>query len=436
MKKSMLGVLLACLSICIFLGSGCDGRPGRRTETVPKTAVTLLHYFTDSLSGGIAELAQTFNSRHPRYELKAISLDHEAFKSSIYDTLRSGNPPDLYSYWAGARTASIIDQLDPIDDLWREGEFDKLFSPAVAQAASDYDGHKYLVPMTQHYIGFFYNKGVFSQYKLKPPETWNDLLNACTRLRAAGVVPIALGAQDKWPAQFWFDLLLLRTAPFEFRQGLMNGSERFDDAKVIAVFARWKTLIDRGCFNRAPHPNDLSWDAGANEMVFRGEAAMTLMGTWTIGYFENAKHAWKAGTDYDFFPFPVVNPAIPRVSIGPIDGLVMPKRASNPEGAKAALLLMAQEDAQKAFSRGSGALAPNVRVEDGFYSDIQRRVRDEIARSQRFAFSFDLAAPPAVATLGLDAFAEFLAFPDSYRQIVHDLADRSAESFKSLSPSR
>lgn len=433
MKKSMLGLLLAGLAICFFLSAGCDGQSGRRTEAGPKGAVTLLHYFTDSLSGGIAELAQTFNSRHPRYELKTISLDHEAFKSSIYDTLRSGNPPDLYSYWAGARTASIVDQLEPIDDLWRDAELDKLFSPTVAQAASQYGGHKYLIPMTQHYVGFFYNREIFSRYRLKPPETWNELLNTCARLRSAGVVPIALGAQDKWPAQFWFDLLLLRTAPFEFRQRLMSGAERFDDARVMAVFARWKTLIDRGCFNRAPHPNDVSWDTGANEMVFRGEAAMTLMGTWTIGYFENAKHGWNAGKDYDFFPFPVINPAIPRVSIGPIDGLIMPKRASNREGAKAVLLLMAQEEAQKAFSRGSGALAPNIRVEDDFYSDIQGRVRAEIARSQHFAFSFDLATPPAVATLGLDAFSEFLAFPDSYRQIVHDFADRSAESFKSLS---
>lgn len=428
--------MLAGLSVCLLLGVGCDSRPGRMTDAGPRGAVTLLHYFTDSLSGGIAELAQTFNSRHPRYELKAISLDHEAFKSSIYDTLRSGNPPDLYSYWAGARTASIVDQLEPIDDLWREGGLDRLFSPAVAQAASDYGGRKYLVPMTQHYIGFFYNKEVFSRLKLKPPETWSDFLASCAHLRSAGVVPIALGAQDKWPAQFWFDLLLLRTVPFEFRQGLMNGTERFDDARVMAVFARWKTLIDRGCFNRAPHPNDLAWDTGATEMVFRGEAAMTLMGTWTIGYFENSKHGWKAGKDYDFFPFPVINPAIPRVSIGPIDGLVMPRRAANREGAKAALLLMAQEDAQKSFSRGSGALAPNIRVEDRFYSDIQRRVRDEIARSQRFAFSFDLAAPPTVAALGLEAFAEFLAFPDSYRQIVQDLAHRSAGSFKPLPSGR
>lgn len=64
-------------------------------------------------------MARTFNSQNTRYELKVVSLDHEAFKTSIQDTLK-----------------------------------------------------------------------------------------------AKGVVPIALGAKDQWPAQFWFDILLLRTAPY------------------------------------------------------------------------------------------------------------------------------------------------------------------------------------------------------------------------------
>ena len=433
MKKTLLNTLLMAAFLPLFLViTSCDGGGKKEVAPSPKTAVTLLHYFTGSLSGGITELAQAFNSKNPRYDLKAVSLDHEAFKSSIRDTLTSGNPPDLYSYWAGARTASIVDHLEPIDDVWQQGSFDSLFAPSIVKAASDYNGRKYLIPITQHYIGFFYNRKVFAAHKLKPPASWNDLLASCSRLKAAGLVPIALGARDKWPAQFWFDLLLVRTAPYEFRQSLMNGTARFDDPKVLAVFSRWKTLIDQGCFNRKPHPNDLAWDTGANEMVYRGEAAMTLMGTWSIGYFENADHQWRAGQDYDFFPFPIIDPEIPIVALGPIDGLVMPKRAANRDGAKAALLLMAQIDAQKAFSRGSGALAPNMRVEDGFYSDIQRRVRDEIVHSQTFSFAFDLATPPPVAALGLDAFSEFLAFPASYPQIVRTLAEGASTQFKAL----
>jgi multiple sugar transport system substrate-binding protein/raffinose/stachyose/melibiose transport system substrate-binding protein len=401
--------------------TACDSPVNKEVEP-PRSSVSFLHYFTDSLSGGVDEMARAFDRQSSLYALKAVSLDHEAFKTSIQDTLKAGNPPDLYSYWAGARTASIIEHLVPVDDIWQQAELDRRFSPALIRAAVEYGGQKYFVPLTQHFIGFFYNKRLFEAHGLQPPTTWEEFLAVCEALKAKGVTPIALGARDKWPAQFWFDYLLLRTAPYEFRQALMAGEASFDDPRVMAVFARWKQLVDKGYFNRDPHPNNLAWDSGANEMLFRGEAAMTLMGTWNIGYFTNDAHAWEAGKDFDFFPFPIIDPQLPKVAMGPIDGLILPKRAANPAGARQVMAFLAGVEAQQALSQGSGALAPNRLVPETAYSDIQRRVRDEIQISPLFTFAFDLAAPPPVAELGLNAFADFLAFPDAHPQIVRQLA--------------
>jgi ABC-type glycerol-3-phosphate transport system substrate-binding protein len=103
---------LMCLVGLLAL-AGCERAPEPSTQAAPKSSITFLHYFTDSLSGGIDDMARAFNRSNTRYELKAISLDHEAFKSSIQDTLQSGQPPDLYSYWAGARTASNVNDLEP-----------------------------------------------------------------------------------------------------------------------------------------------------------------------------------------------------------------------------------------------------------------------------------------------------------------------------------
>lgn len=414
--------------LLLGLLAACDSRENRTVEA-PRSSVSFLHYFTDSLSGGVDEMARTFDGQNQLYALKAVSLDHEAFKTSIQDTLKAGNPPDLYSYWAGARTASLVEHLAPIDDIWQQAQLDKRFSPVLIDAAVEYQGHKYFLPLTQHFIGFFYNKRLFEAHGLQVPTDWDEFLVVCAALKAAGVTPIALGARDKWPAQFWFDYLLLRTAPHEFRQALMSGRAGFDDPRVAAVFARWKTLVDKGYFNRDPHPNNLAWDSGANEMLFRGEAAMTLMGTWSIGYFTNPAHGWVAGKDFDFFPFPVIDPTLPKVAMGPIDGLILPRRAANPEGARQVMVYLAGVEAQQAFSQGSGALAPNRQVPETAYSDIQRRVRDEIQDSSIFTFAFDLAAPPAVAEAGLNAFADFLAFPDAYPQIVRQLNDDARRHF-------
>jgi ABC-type glycerol-3-phosphate transport system substrate-binding protein len=428
------GAIVMCLTAMVgAMGvSGCDRAPDKAAQSPSKAAVTFLHYFTDSLSGGLDEMARTFNSQNSRYELKAVSLNHEAFKTSIQHTLKSGNPPDLYSYWGGARTASILDDLEPLDDIWQQARLDAHFAPSLVRAASAYKGKKYFLPLTQHYVSFFYNKKVFDAHGLQPPKTWDELLLVCQTLKANGVIPIALGAKEKWPAQFWFDLLLLRTAPYEFRQKLMAGQASYDAPEVKAAFARWATLLDKAYFNTSPSPNDLAWDSGANEMVYSGAAAMTLMGTWNIGYFTNESHKWIAGKDFDLFPFPSINSELPRVALGPIDGLVMPKKAINREGAKEVMVFLAGTQAQQAISKGSGALAPNIQVPRTFYSDIQLRVLDDIGKSPHFAFNYDLATPPAVAELGLDAFSEFLAFPKASPQILNKLSRDAAMRFQAL----
>jgi multiple sugar transport system substrate-binding protein/raffinose/stachyose/melibiose transport system substrate-binding protein len=423
--KFLLFCLLPLLALCACQRASEAGAVG-----APKTAITFLHYFSDSLSGGIDELARGFNSQNARYELKAVSLNHEAFKSSIQDTLRSGNPPDLYSYWAGARTASIVSELEPLDDIWQAAKLDERFSQSLVRAASLYQGHHYLLPLTQHSVVFFYNKKVFAAQNLQPPVTWAEFLAVCAKLKAKGVTPIALGAKDRWPAQFWFDLLLLRSADHVFREKLMDGTASYADPRVAAVFGHWAGLIAKGYFNT--DANTLSWDQGANEMLFQGKAAMTLMGSWNIGYFSNAEHHWVAGQDFDFFPFPVMDARLPRVALGPIDGLVLPKMATSVAGAKQVLEYLAGVAPQQAFSRGSGGLAPNRQVPADFYSDIQRRVQADINRSPYFAFNYDLATPPAVAELGLNAFSEFLAFPKAHASILERLAKDAATQFQAL----
>ena len=72
---------------------------------------------------------------------------------------------------------------------------------------------------------------------------------------------------------------------------------------------------------------------------------------------------------------------------------------------------------------------PSITPSETFYSDIQRRVRREIDSSTHFAFNYDLATPPHVAQLGLNAFSEFLAFPGEFHDIHMQLAADTNHAF-------
>ena len=258
---------------------------------------------------------------------------------------------------------------------------------------------------------------MFAAHKLKPPKTWDEFIALAETLRAQGIVPLALGSRARWPAQFWFDYLLLRTAPLDYRQRLMAGKASFTDPEVVRVFERWHDLIKRGFFNQ--HPNELEFDSGAALMVRRGEAAMTLMGTWLIGYFNDPAVVWSEENGYGFFPFPTIDPDIPPVALGPIDGLVVPQAARNMAGAKALVRHFAGRGVQETISRGTGALAPNLEVDAGkIYSPLKMEVGAEVARASAWAFNYDLATPPERAAIGLDLFAEFVEFPGQYKYLL------------------
>ncbi len=411
--RSALLIAYVVFSTLPFLASCGAKAPERPKET---SRVVFLHYFSGTLSGGIDDLVSAFNKGNPGFDLSAVPLDHESFKSSIGDTLATGNPPDLYSYWAGAKTKAIIDQLEPIDDVWAEAGLDRVFPPALAASASSYEGKRYLVPLTQHAVGFFYNKKLFEKAGIGVPSDWESFKGACAALKAAGITPIALGADSKWPAQFWFDYLLLRTAGPEYRERLMAGKAAWTDGEVRQAFSLWRDLLVAGYFNGTPEST--KWDTGAARMVAEDQAAMTLMGTWILGVWNGFGLDWKEERDYGFFPFPTVSPGVPSCVVGPVDGVVVPKRALNSAGAKRVLGFLAGATAQEAMSRGSGALAPNGTVPSSAYSAIQLRVREVIAESQAWAFNYDLATPPAASEIGLSLFADFLRFSDRYEELL------------------
>ena len=348
-------------------------------------------------------------NRKSKMHVQSIGLEHESFKSGIKNMLAWGNPPDIFSYWAGARLQAVVDagQVASLDGLWEKDGLENEFSPGVVQACR-YNGRFYAIPVTQHLVGFFYNKAIFSRLGLQPPRTWSQFLDACERIRQAGVSPIAMGSRELWPAQYWFDFILLRTFGLEYRQELMDGTRSFTDSQVRATFETWAQLLRKGYF----HPSYSTWDwADAADAVHRGDAAMTLMGTWVLGYFQSGFN-WRLGDEYGFFEFPAITPGLPDVVSGPIDALVLTP-SGEAHGALDAMSFFAGKEPQQAMCLGAGAFPPNVHAEAGIMTPERAAIAGVIREAKVWAFPYDLAEPPAIADVGLGLFGAFMKDPGS-----------------------
>ena len=289
---------LALIAMVALVAAACSGT----SEDPGAGQVEVAHYYGSDLGQqGILDVNATFEAG----EAVVSPIEHEAFKDQILVALAGGEPPDVFSYWAGARTQSVFENghLQPITQVFDNADVWNNFPQALVDAGI-HGGEPHLLPFGFHYVAFFYNPHVMEAAGVTSmPTNGQEFIAAAQQIAASGVKPIALGSMNRWPAQFWFDFLILRTAGPDYRAKLMSGEASYTDPQVVGAMELWKQLVDAGFF--VDDANAYTWTDAADQ-VANGEAAMTLMGTWITGYWNGI--GLEPVTDYDFFNFPVLDP--------------------------------------------------------------------------------------------------------------------------------
>ena len=397
---------------------------GAAAAVVAQEEVNISHYFSGELNQDNLNTVMATFTEETGISVVDSPIGHEDFKAGILAGVASGVLPDVFSYWAGARVQFVVDAgaLQPIDAMWDAAGLDDVVPAGVADAATLYNGERYFVPFNIHYAALFYNPKVWAEAGIEVPDTWAGLLEAFAEFEMQGIDPIALGSKFRWPGQFWFDYLLLRTAGPDYRNALMAGDASYEDPEVVHAMTVWQSLIDAGYF--VDGANAYDW-VDAADQVANGEAAVTLMGTWIGGYWKGQELV--PGVDYDFFEFPPVHPHlhidVPQAGVGPIDGWVMTANADAESAGQLLRFLVSDKYTQALWNVSYGSLSPNSGVSPIFYDSVAAKAGASIANAAVYAFNYDLATTPPVAECGLDMFS---AFMDDSSDIAATLATTQA----------
>ena len=410
---------LALIAIVALVAAACSGS----SEDPGAGQVEVAHYYGSDLGQqGILDVNATFEAG----EAVVSPIEHEAFKDQILVALAGGEPPDVFSYWAGARTQSVFENglLQPITQAFDNADVWNNFPPALVDAGI-HGGEPHLLPFGFHYVAFFYNPHVMEAAGVTSmPTNSAEFIAAAQQIAASGVKPIALGSMNRWPAQFWFDFLILRTAGPDYRAKLMSGEASYTDPQVVGAMELWKELVDAGFF--VDDANAYTWTDAADQ-VANGEAAMTLMGTWITGYWNGI--GLEPVTDYDFFNFPVLDPSIENAALGPIDGWALSADAANPEGAMLLLEHYADPGNQLTWALEQGALPPNSNADTTQLNPVMAKALVEVGKADSYSFNYDLATPPPVAEVGLDMFQAFMDDPSGYADLLSSAQSDAQAAF-------
>jgi ABC-type glycerol-3-phosphate transport system substrate-binding protein len=333
----LFGLLLAACAAPVAAPAAAPATGDTATEAAPAEAapaeavagdkVTYNSYQSDPAPRAWIEgTVGAWNEANPDQPVDMSIINHEDFKQALRAMLTASPAPDVMDWFAGNRARFFIDRglIADFSDVWEQEGWDDVYAPGFAALASYNDG-KYFLPSSYYWWAIYYRPSLFEQAGIAAaPETFDELLQACDALNAAGITPITIGARFKWPAAAWFDYLNMRTNGPEFHIDLMDLEIPYNDPRVKAAFENWQKLIDANCFIDDPAAYD--WQEAVDPMV-QGEAAMYLMGGFIVDSYPD-----EAEADLDFFRFPVINPDVPIGEDAPTDGYFMAANAGNLPG--------------------------------------------------------------------------------------------------------
>ena len=146
-------------------------------------------------SRAVAVFAKEYNKRGGTW-VDDASVGPQAEHAAALNRIAGGNPPTAMQWNIGVAVRQLAEQgvLASLDDEAKQGDWLRNLPPLLVKNMT-YEGHVIAVPVNIHGANYqFYSVKVFNDLKMQPPRTWEEFLADAPKIKAAGYIPIAFGA--------------------------------------------------------------------------------------------------------------------------------------------------------------------------------------------------------------------------------------------------
>lgn len=358
------------------------------------------------------EVARAYEARTPGTTIAIEVMSSEPYKGKLTTMLQSRDRPDLVYSWGGGvlyaqvEAGFLKDITADMQGAWRAS-----FSPAAVEAMT-YKGRVYGAPVQATVSGLWYNKALLARAGVDPASlgSWDGLLDAVRKLKAAGITPFAVGGADKWPLNQYWAQIALRVGGRQAFEAAFNrtGGAGFDSPDLLRTSQLYRQLIEMEPFQRG-----FMGDTGpqAAGQFGDGKAAMAVTGNWHYPLQRNQSGDQRGQPDevIGWMPFPTVPGGKGDQSdlLAGINGFLVTRDA--PPEAVAFLRYYSSEEVQRDAAR-RGLFIPVVR---GAEQDLANPFfRDMAVRLQNAAYAqnyWDQMLGPQAGRVVNDASADLAA---------------------------
>ncbi|SCF15313.1 carbohydrate ABC transporter substrate-binding protein, CUT1 family [Micromonospora coriariae] len=423
--KHRAGATLALLVTTALLVAGCNGGDSEAPaeNELYKNPVTLTWWHNASQDGPgktyWEKVAKDFSALHSTVTIQIEGIEtNQLQRTRLPAALLSNDPPDIFQAWGGGEMREQV-EADYLKDITDQVK-DEVANIGSATEIWQVNGKQYGLPYRMGIEGIWYNKDMFAKAGISaPPTTLEELNQAVTKLKAINVIPIAVGAGDKWPAAHWWYNFALRACSVDT---LKKASVEpvFDDPCFVKAGQDLKAFIDTKPFQpnfiATPGQND---PTSANGLVANGKAAMELMGDWNRGTLETVAEDPKALTKFlGWFPVPAIagSAGDPKAALGGGDGFACAKNA--PAECVEFLKYIVSPEVQKGYAETGTGLPVTKGAEAGVVDPSLKSILEATSSATYVQLWLDTAFGSTVGTAMNNAVVAIFAGSGSPEKVV------------------
>ncbi len=355
--------------------------------------------------------ADAYMKANPNVKIEITVLENEAFKSKLTTVMQSGNPPDIFQTWGGGVLAEYAG-AGLCRDITKEvkgSDWYASMAPGVWETYSS-NGKIYAVPNDAGCITFWYNKDILAKFGYKAfPTDWDSFLGMVKKIKAGGVIPIALGGGDKWPAMHMWSYFALRLGGAQLFADTVSGknTKGFNDATWVKAGEMLKALTDLDPFQEGFLGATYNDEAA---LVGNGQAAMELMGQWAPNVEkDNSSSKAGIGSALAAAAFPSIAGGKGKLTevIGGGGGFAIGKNC--PDAGVNFVKFLTNKENMITVTKTNGTLVTTKGAEIGITDPNAKMVKALVDKCTFFQLYLDQAFPPAVGGAVNDAVQTILA---------------------------
>jgi raffinose/stachyose/melibiose transport system substrate-binding protein len=362
MRAGLKPVALIAGAVMIAGLTGCAGGSGSgKTEVTWFKLTETAETANDTINGIIAD----YEEANPDIDIVVEERSTDAHKDALRTTLGTSGAPDIFFSWAGPGLGGEFIEAGAslnLEKYYEEYGWADRFSETAMETVTQYGGYDG-VPYTQRGEALFYNKDLFAEAGVAAaPTTYEELVAAAEKLKAAGITPIQFGGTVNWHLMRLLDSILETKCGADGYQALVTKKASWaDEACVTETFTEFDTWTSN-------YLNDGFISINNDEssaLFYSGNAAMALEGDW---FNQSIRDNGMDEASVGIFPIPTGTGRM----YGFNENNYISSNAKNPDEAAKFLDYLTSDEAQEKFIAAFGSRSVNVDVKTEAGSELDQ----------------------------------------------------------------